>query len=101
MSRLAGDFKNVDVFFKDSICTNYRKVGETSWKKGIFVAEGEFLYFSDIVIRAENAMIYVNGNEYVPKKGDQIVIEGEGTFQIVDVVNTYGIYVCDLRKVQI
>jgi len=36
----------------------------------------------------------------VPKKGDQIVIEGEGTFQIVDVVNTYGIYVCDLRKVQ-
>lgn len=101
MSRLAGDFKNVDVFFKNSICTNYRVLPDGDWLKGIFVGEGELLYFNDIVVRSENAMIYVNGNEYVPKKGDQIEVEGEGTFQIVDVVNIYGIYVCDLRKVQL
>lgn len=96
------DFSNVDVFFKDSICTRYKLKNESEYtKKGIFVAEGELITFFDIAIQAESAMLYVNGNEYTPRKGDVLEIEGENEceFQIVNVQHQYGIYLCTLRRV--
>ncbi len=101
MVRWGTDFQNVDVFFKDSITTSYRKVGETTWKKGIFIQEGEIITFWDVAIQAESYMIYVNGNEYVPQKGDAIELKDDNTYnyEIVNVQNQYGIYVCTLRRI--
>jgi hypothetical protein len=100
MAKWGSDFQNVDVFFKDSITTLYRKVGETTWKKGIFIQEGEIITFWDVAIQAESCMLYVNGNEYVPQKGDVIDLREDNQYyyEVVNVQNQYGIYLCTLRR---
>ena len=102
MAKWGTDFNSVDVFFKDSITTNYRKLGETTWKKGIFIQEGEIITFFDIAIQAHSCLLYVNGNEYEPQKGDMIELQEDSTYvyEIVNVQNQYGIYVCTLRRIQ-
>jgi len=103
MAKWGSDFQNVDVFFKDSITTPYRKLGETTWKKGIFIQEGEIITFWDVSLQAESCMLYVNGNEYVPQKDDIIELQEDSiyVYQIVNVQNQYGIYVCTLRRMRV
>lgn len=99
--RAGKDFTHVNPFFKETLTIPVvAKRDNLKIYEGriIFVAEGELLYFSDVVIRAENPMCYVNGNEYVPLVGDVLEIENEGSFQVMDVQNQYGVFLCDLRR---